>query len=66
MPREFALLDAVVPTLFLAFLASIMLQTVLDRVMGRCGVYRQVWNPPLFRLSVFCCIFSASGLWVLR
>ncbi|AJE03506.1 DUF1656 domain-containing protein [Geobacter pickeringii] len=66
MPREFALLDALVPTLFLVFLGSVVLQTLLDRVMGRCGLYRHVWHPPLFRLSVFICIFGASGLLVLR
>lgn len=66
MPREFALLDALVPTLFLAFLLSVLLQAVLDRIMGRCGVYRHVWHPPLFRLSVFFCIFGACGLLALR
>jgi hypothetical protein len=66
MPREIALLDALVPTLFLAFLVSIVAQTVLDRIMGRFGVYRHVWHPPLFRLGVFVCIFGACGLLVLR
>lgn len=66
MPREFALLDALVPTLFLAFLASVVFQTLLDRIMGRCGVYRHVWHPPLFRLSVFVCIFGVCGLLILR
>lgn len=66
MPREIALLDALVPTLFLVFLASVVLQTVLDRIMGRCGVYRHVWHPPLFRLGIFACIFGACGLLILR
>ncbi len=66
MPREIPLFDALVPTLFLVFLVSIVLQTVLDRVMGRCGVYRYVWHPPLFRLSVFICIFCVCGLLALR
>jgi hypothetical protein len=66
MPREFALLDALVPTLFLAFLASVVFQTVLDRIMGRYGVYRYVWHPPLFRFSVFVCIFGVCGLLILR
>jgi uncharacterized membrane protein len=66
MPREFALLDALVPTLFLAFLVSIVIQTLLDRIMGRYGVYRHVWHPPLFRLSVFVCIFGTCGLLILR
>jgi hypothetical protein len=66
MPREIAMLDALVPTLFLAFLASVVLQTILDRIMGRFGVYRHVWHPPLFRLSVFVCIFGACGLLILH
>ena len=66
MPREFSLLDALVPSLFLAFLVSVFLQTILDRIMGRVGVYRHVWHPPLFRVSVFFCIFGICGLFVLR
>lgn len=66
MPRDFLLLDAIVPSLFLAFLASIVLQTILDRIMGRCGVYRHVWHPPLFRVSIFFCIFGIFGLIALR
>jgi len=66
MSREFTLLDALVPSLFLAFLLSVVLQTVLDRIIGRYGVYRYVWHPPLFRLSVFFCIFGVCGLLVLR
>jgi len=66
MPREFALLDALVPTLFLAFLASIACQAVLDRIMGACGVYRHVWHPSLFRLCIFVCIFCGCGLAIIR
>lgn len=66
MPREFAFLDALVPTLFLAFLLSVVLQSLLDRIIALLGVYRFVWHPPLFRLSFFFCIFGACGLLVLR
>jgi hypothetical protein len=66
MFREVALFDALVPTLFLVFLVSVVLQTLLDRVMGHYGVYRHVWHPPLFRLSIFFCLFSTCGLLVLR
>lgn len=66
MPREIAVFDALLPTLFLALLSSIILQTILDRIMGYLGVYRHVWHPPLFRVSVFFCIFGAVGLFVLR
>lgn len=66
MPREFSLLDALMPTMFLAFLASVLLQAILDRIMGRLGVYRYVWHPSLFRVSIFFCIFGVFGLLVLR
>lgn len=66
MPREFSLLDALMPTMFLAFLASVVLQVLLDRILGCCGLYRHVWHPPLFRVSVFVCIFGVFGLFVLR
>ncbi len=66
MPREIALLDALVPTLLLAFLASIVLHTVLDRILGCCGVYRHVWHPSLFRIGIFVCIFALCGLLTLR
>ncbi|MCM0084368.1 DUF1656 domain-containing protein [Geomonas sp. Red32] len=66
MPREFSLLDALMPTMFLAFLASVVVQVLLDRILGWCGLYRHVWHPPLFRVSVFACIFGVFGLFVLR
>jgi protein-S-isoprenylcysteine O-methyltransferase Ste14 len=66
MPREIAMLDALVPIIFLVFLMSVVLQSLQDRVLAWCGVYRHVWHPPLFRLSCFVCIFGASGLLVLR
>ena len=65
MPREIALLDALVPSLFLIFLLSVVLHTALDKVLGWFGVYRHVWHPPLFRLSCFVCIFGVGGLLVL-
>ncbi|NVN93088.1 MAG: DUF1656 domain-containing protein [Desulfuromonadales bacterium] len=66
MPREIALFDALVPSLFLMFLVSVVLQAALDRVLAWCGAYRYVWHPPLFRLSCFVCIFGLFGLLVLR
>lgn len=66
MPREFALLDALVPTLLLAFLLSIALQAVFDKIFARLGLYRHVWHPPLFRVSVFVCIFGILSLLTLH
>ncbi|HEX2769819.1 MAG TPA: DUF1656 domain-containing protein [Geobacteraceae bacterium] len=66
MPREIALLDALVPSIFLVFLVSVVLEVALDKVLGRYGVYRYVWHPPLFRISCFVCIFGMCALLALR
>lgn len=66
MPREIAILDALVPNLLPVFFISVLVQVVLDRVLALCGVYRHVWHPPLFRLSCFVCIFGVLGMLVLR
>jgi len=66
MSREIVLFDALVPSLFLAFVASAAIQVLVDRLLGWSGVYRYIWHPPLFRLSVFVCIFGACGLLALR
>lgn len=66
MPREFALFDALVPTLLLVFVASLGAQWGLDWVFGRFGLYRYVWHPPLFRLAVFACVFGGLGLLSMR
>jgi len=60
------MLDALMPTLFLVFLASVLLQALVDRILGRIGVYRHVWHPSLFRVSIFFCIFGFIGLIILR
>ncbi len=62
MPRELPLFDALFPTLFLVFLLSMVLQCVLELIFSRLGLYRHVWHPPLFRLSVFACVFGGLGL----
>ena len=66
MPREIAMFDALVPSLFLVFLLSVAVHAALDKVLGWWGVYRFVWHPPLFRFSCFVCIFGVGGLLVLR
>jgi hypothetical protein len=66
MPREIAFFDALVPSLLLVFLASLLLQWGLDWLVGRFGVYRHVWHPPLFRLALFVCLFGGLGLLAMR
>ncbi len=62
MPLEIAFLDALVPVLLPIFLLSLLLQWGLDWLVGRFGLYRYVWHPPLFRLALFACVFGGLGL----
>lgn len=66
MPREFALLDALVPTLLLAFVCAFILQALIDRVCRYVDFYQYVWHPALFRVSLFVCLFSTFGLVVMQ
>lgn len=64
MPREIALLDALVPTLLFAFLISIFLSWALDWLFAHYGLYQHIWYRALFRLALFVCMFSVGGLWI--
>lgn len=59
MPRELAVFGILIPTLLPVFLASLLLQTVLDRLLGRAGLYRHAWHPSLLRLCLFVTVFGA-------
>lgn len=62
MPRELAIFGVLIPTLLPLFIASIGLQALLDRILGRLGFYRAVWHPSLVRLCLFTAIFGALVL----
>jgi protein AaeX len=62
MPREIALLDALVPTLLFAFLMSVFLSWTLDSLFAHYGLYRHIWYRALSRLAAFICMFAALGL----
>lgn len=64
MPREIALLDALVPTLLFAFLAAGCGALALDWWFTHTRFYRYIWYPALFRLAAFVCMFAACGLWI--
>lgn len=66
MPREIALLDALVPTLLFAFLASVLLSWLLDWLLASLGWYRHIWYRALFRFAAFIAMFSALGLLIYR
>jgi uncharacterized membrane protein len=59
MPRELAIFGLLIPTLLPLFLASLLVQGLLDRLLGAAGVYRRLWHPALARLALFVCIFGS-------
>lgn len=66
MPHEIVVFDAQVPVLLPIFLVSLLLLWGLDGLLGRFGLYRYVWHPPLVRLALFACVFCSLGLLVMR
>jgi hypothetical protein len=62
MPREIAILDALVPTLLLAFMVSVILSWAMDWLFSSIELYQYVWYRSLFRFATFICIFSLLGL----
>ena len=62
MLSEVSVFGALVPSLLLYFLASVLVFLVLDRVVSRFGFYRLLWNPPLARFGLFVCLFCTLSL----
>lgn len=62
MPREIAFLDALMPTLMLAFLVALLLYWLLDTALVWLGGYQFIWYRALFRLCLFVCLFCSLGL----
>jgi len=66
MPRDIALFDAYVPAIVLLFIAGAALTWVLDSLLARTGLYRIVWHPSLFRVSLLVGVCCVLGLAVYR
>jgi hypothetical protein len=62
VPGEIAIYGVLVPGLLPIFLACLLLMALLVVLIGRYGLYRYVWHPPLFRLALFACLFGLAGL----
>jgi len=62
MPREVEFAGATVPGLLLVYLGCLLMQWVIDTIVGRYGWYRYVWHPALFRIALFFCLFGSIGL----
>jgi hypothetical protein len=64
VPREFILFGVQFPALLPLFLASIAVLLAVNMVVGRLGLYRQVWHPALVRFCLFACIFGGAIAWL--
>lgn len=62
MPRELAIMDALMPTLFLAFIGAGIATWLVDTCMAYYRIYRWVGYPALFRVAIFFLVFSGMGL----
>ena len=62
MLRELSVFGALAPSYLFYFLTSILLFVILDRLATKLGLYRFLWHPPLARLGLFLCLFSALVL----
>lgn len=62
MPREIDLFGVYAPTLLLIFVIAAVLQWLIDGLLGRLGLFAHLWHPPLFRLSMFICLFGGGAL----
>lgn len=61
MPLELSIDGIFVPGILPLFLLSATAIWAIDWIGGRLGLYRLVWNPPLFRLALLTCLFGAAG-----
>jgi hypothetical protein len=59
MIGEISLYGVYVPPLLLLALLSLAIARVLNRVLARLGVYRLVWHPALFDLSLFVIVLCS-------
>jgi protein AaeX len=66
MPRDVAFLDAYIPAIVLLFILGSAITWVLDSVLARAGLYRVVWHPSLFRVSLLVIVCCVLGLAVYR
>ncbi len=62
MHREFDFTGVLVPGILTLLVISAALWSVLDQVLVRYAIYRRVWHPPLFRLSLFLILFCVLAL----
>jgi hypothetical protein len=59
MIGEVSLYGLYVPTLLLLALAALLVSRVLGGALARLGLYRFVWHPALFDLSLFVMVLGS-------
>ncbi|CAB3802966.1 Protein AaeX [Paraburkholderia ultramafica] len=62
MFTELSFISLLVPSLLPIFVGCCIAYWIADRLLGRTGLYRHVWHPALFRVSLFVSLFSGIGL----
>lgn len=60
--RDVSIGGAYVPMLMLLFVGCALLTWLIDLLIAKAGGYRYIWHPPLFRVSLFTCLFAAVSL----
>ena len=64
MIGEVSLYGLYFPPLLLLMLPALLLSRVLSVVMARTGLYRLVWHPALFDLSLFVIVLGGLSYFV--
>jgi hypothetical protein len=59
MHGEFSIHGVFIPSLLGLMLLAFLLQSGLQWVLSRVGVYRHVWHPPLFNLALYVLVLGA-------
>ncbi|MCX6073849.1 MAG: DUF1656 domain-containing protein [Campylobacterales bacterium] len=66
MPLDITLAGIQMPTLLPIFVATAVIQILVDRLMSDGGIYNHVWHPGLFRTAIFVCLFTLPCLLIYR
>jgi hypothetical protein len=66
MSPELDIYGVFIPTLGAIAVASLLLNSILRRVLSRAGFYRLVWHRPLFDMAMYVCLFGFLTLFINR
>ena len=60
--REVSIGGVYIPSLMAVFVLCVGVTWLLDLGIARLGAYRFIWHPPLFRVSLFTCVFALASV----